>query len=141
MRDRYSHRRRATARRLPICPPSTPESSRKAIIFSIAISESHSNSTIARCSVGQVSIEDAHCLNDLSLLEHFRRTSVILGVVSIASSKLESSDYIQDRLSKALRHIDADRLLAAPDCGLMMLGRELAMTKLGNMCAAAHAIG
>ena len=39
-----------------------------------------------------------------------------------------------------LEHIDADRLLAAPDCGLMMLGRDLAMAKLKNMCAAAQAI-
>jgi len=34
--------------------------------------------------------------------------------------------------------IDAQRLLAAPDCGLMMLGRELAMAKLKNTCAAAE---
>jgi len=49
-------------------------------------------------------------------------------------------DYIQQRLELALRHIDAEHLLAAPDCGLMMLGRELAMTKLDNMCRAVQAI-
>jgi len=76
-------------------------------------------------SVQQVSIEDAHCLNDLELLEHFTRTAVILGVVTIASSRIESSDYIAQRLRRALQHIDRSRLLAAPDCGLMMLGREL----------------
>ena len=91
-------------------------------------------------SVDQVSIEDALCLNDLRLLELFRNSAVILGVVSIASSSIESSDYIQQRLRQALQHIDAERLLAAPDCGLMMLGRELAMAKLGNMCVAARAI-
>ena len=92
-------------------------------------------------SVDQVSIEDAHCLNDLSLLENFRRSAVILGVVTIASSRIESGEHIQQRLQQALRHIDAERLLAAPDCGLMMLGRELAMAKLGNMCDAAHSLG
>jgi 5-methyltetrahydropteroyltriglutamate--homocysteine methyltransferase len=91
-------------------------------------------------SVQQVSIEDAHCLNDLELLEHFTRTAVILGVVTIASSRIESSDYIAQRLRRALQHIDRSRLLAAPDCGLMMLGRELAMRKLENMCAAAASI-
>lgn len=93
------------------------------------------------CCVDQVSIEDAHCLNDLTLLENFRRSEVILGVVTIASSRIETSEYIQQRLQQALEHIDADRLLAAPDCGLMMLGRELAMTKLRNMCRGAHALG
>jgi len=93
------------------------------------------------CSVDQVSIEDAHCLNDLTLLEHFLRSDVILGVVAIASSRIETSEEIQLRLQQALEHIDADRLLAAPDCGLMMLGRELAMSKLSNLCRAAHALG
>ncbi|MCP4982896.1 MAG: hypothetical protein GY935_20665 [Gammaproteobacteria bacterium] len=36
--------------------------------------------------------------------------------------------------------IDADHLLAAPDCGLKMLGRELAMAKLNHMCEAARTI-
>jgi 5-methyltetrahydropteroyltriglutamate--homocysteine methyltransferase len=96
--------------------------------------------TIDRSSVQQVSIEDAHCLNDLKLLENFTSTAVILGVVTIASSRIESSEYIGQRLELALQHIDADRLLAAPDCGLMMLGRKLAMAKLKNMCAATEAI-
>jgi 5-methyltetrahydropteroyltriglutamate--homocysteine methyltransferase len=94
---------------------------------------------IDQTSVNQVSIEDAHCLNDLQLLERFSNTAIILGVVTIANSKVESSEHIQQRLEQALRHIDADRLLAAPDCGLMMLGRELAMSKLRQMCIAASA--
>ena len=89
-------------------------------------------------SVQQVSIEDAHCLNDLSLLESFANSSVILGSVTIASSRVESVEEIYQRLKQALDHIDSERLLAAPDCGLTMLERGLAMTKLGNMCKAAQ---
>lgn len=95
---------------------------------------------IDRSSVHQVSIEDAHCLNDLMLLEEFSDTAIILGVVTIASSHIESIDAIEQRLRLALQHIDNERLLAAPDCGLMMLGRSLAMAKLKNMCAAAARI-
>jgi 5-methyltetrahydropteroyltriglutamate--homocysteine methyltransferase len=95
---------------------------------------------VDKTSVQQVSIEDAHCLNDLQLLEQFDNSSVILGVVTIAASKVESSEYIQQRLELALRHIDADRLLAAPDCGLTMLGRELAMAKLQRICDAARSL-
>ena len=95
---------------------------------------------VDRSSVQQLSIEDAHCLNDLSLLEAFENTAVILGVISIADSHIESIDYIEHRLRLALRHIDSNRLLAGPDCGLMMLGRDLAMAKLKNMCAAAAGI-
>ena len=95
---------------------------------------------IDRSSVQQVSIEDAHCLNNLTLLEDFANTAIILGVVTIASSHIESIDAIEQRLRLALQHIDSERLLAAPDCGLMMLGRSLAMAKLENMCAAAARI-
>ena len=92
-------------------------------------------------SIMAVSIEDAHRPNDLSLLERFSRTTVILGVVAIARSRIEETEEIRDRLQKALAHIDARRLIAAPDCGLGLLGRERALQKLKNMCVAAKAVG
>ena len=87
-----------------------------------------------------LSIEDAHRHNDLSLLESFSRMTVILGVVAIAQSRVESADEIASRLREARAHIDAERLIAAPDCGLGLLGRDLAMQKLRNLCEAAHAV-
>ncbi len=90
--------------------------------------------------IGQVSLEDAHRHNDLSLLELFRGSTVILGSVAIAQSRVETVEEIAGRLDAALAHIDRDRLMAAPDCGLAMLGRELAMAKLGNMCVAAKQV-
>ena len=39
--------------------------------------------------------------------------------------------------SEALRHIDKERLIAAPDCGLGLLGRERTLAKLKNLRAAA----
>ncbi len=90
--------------------------------------------------VDQISIEDAHRHNDLELLEQFVKSTVIFGSVAIADSRLETVDEISGRLRDALKHIDAHRLIAAPDCGLIMLGRELAMKKLRNMSEAARAI-
>jgi 5-methyltetrahydropteroyltriglutamate--homocysteine methyltransferase len=88
-------------------------------------------------SIDQVSIEDAHRHNDLELLERFPSTTIILGSVAIATSRIEAIEEIAGRLSAALEHIDRDRLVAAPDCGLMMLGRDLAMQKLKNLSEAA----
>ncbi len=87
-----------------------------------------------------VSIEDAHRNCDLALLEKFTKTTVILGVVAIAKSRLETADEIAGRLAGALEHIDRDRLVAAPDCGLGLLGRDLARAKLKNLCDAARAV-
>ena len=91
--------------------------------------------------VDAVSIEDAHCHNDLTLLERFRTTSIMFGVVNISQSRIESIDEIRARLEAALQHIDQDRLIAAPDCGLTMLSRELALDKLRNLSTAAKLVG
>lgn len=90
--------------------------------------------------VAAVSIEDAHRPNDLRLLEKFARTTVVLGTVDIASTRLESAEEIATRLRAALEHIDPHRLMAAPDCGLAMLPRSLARDKLRAMVAAAHSV-
>ena len=93
-----------------------------------------------RSSIMAVSLEDAHRHNDLQLLELFPTTTVILGVVAVANSHIESVAEIRARLNEALQHIDADRLIAAPDCGLGLLGRERSVAKLKNMCEAAHSL-
>lgn len=86
-----------------------------------------------------VSIEDAHCRNDLALLEKFSRKAVVFGSVTVARSRVETVEEVIDRLRHALDHIDRDRLIVAPDCGLGMLTRDLAVAKLQVMCAAAAA--
>lgn len=89
-------------------------------------------------SLDAVSIEDAHRHNDLSLLEKFTRTDVILGCVDIANTRVEDAGEITARLRTAREHIDPARLIAAPDCGLAMLDRNTAMRKMTNLAAAAH---
>jgi 5-methyltetrahydropteroyltriglutamate--homocysteine methyltransferase len=90
--------------------------------------------------IDAVSIEDAHRRNDLALLERFARKKVILGVITIARSRVEEVEEVRDRLRAALEHIDAHRLLAAPDCGLGLLGRDLARAKLEVLAEAAHGL-
>ena len=91
-------------------------------------------------SVQWVSIEDAHRHNDLSLLERFATTTVILGAVAIARSRVEPVEEIRERLRAALGHIDRERLAAAPDCGLGLLGRDLARQKMRNLSVAAKSV-
>jgi len=95
---------------------------------------------IDQSGIHQISLEDAHRHNDLLLLEQFQNSTIIFGAVAIAQSRLEPVEEIATRLETALRHIDRDRLIAAPDCGLAMLGRDLAMKKLSNLCEAASQV-
>ena len=96
--------------------------------------------SLDECCVDRISIEDAHRHNDFELLERFSKTTIILGSIAVASSKLETIESIAGRLTAALDHIDRDRLVAGPDCGLMMLDRDLAMSKLRVLCEAARSV-
>tara|TARA_B100000953_G_C17988694_1_gene411367 strand:+ start:272 stop:1321 length:1050 start_codon:yes stop_codon:yes gene_type:complete len=88
-------------------------------------------------SVNTISIEDAHRHNDLKLLEDFKTKKIIFGLIKIASSEIEEVEEIRTRIKDCLNHIDAERLIAAPDCGLGYLSRDMAKIKLRNLSAAA----
>lgn len=88
-------------------------------------------------SVNTISIEDAHRHNDLKLLEDFKTKKIIFGLIKIASSEVEEVEEIRTRIKDCLNHIDAERLIAAPDCGLGYLSRDMAKIKLKNLSAAA----
>ncbi len=91
--------------------------------------------------VDAVSIEDAHRPSDLRLLELFERSTVIFGLGAIARTRVESVEEIRTRLEEALLHIDSDRIIAGPDCGLGMLDLETTTSKLVNLTAAARSVG
>ena len=86
--------------------------------------------------IDSVSIEDAHRYNDLTLLKDYKQTKVIFGLIKIASSKIETVAEIESRIQEALNFISKEQLIAAPDCGLGHLSRELAMKKLKIMSLA-----
>jgi len=94
------------------------------------------SSLLDKSIIDTVSIEDAHRHNDITLLEKFSKTKIIFGLIKIASSIEETTEEIQARVQEALKHIDAYRLIAAPDCGLGHLPRELAKRKLTTMAKA-----
>ena len=86
--------------------------------------------------IDSISLEDAHRYNDLSLLDKFKKSKIIIGLIKIASSKEEAIDEIQKRLQDVFEHIDKNRLIAAPDCGLGHLPRWLAIKKLKTLVKA-----
>ncbi len=90
--------------------------------------------------VDQISIEDAHRHNPGDLFDRFETSTLIVGFVTVASSRVEPVEEIAARMGEVLRHLPAERLIAAPDCGLGFLGRDLAMTKLRNLTEAAASV-
>ncbi len=89
--------------------------------------------------VDEISIEDAHRHNPQALFEMFSHARLIVGFVKVASSQIETVDDIKRRMESVLTSLPPDRLIAAPDCGLGFLSRDMAMTKLRHMSEAARA--
>jgi 5-methyltetrahydropteroyltriglutamate--homocysteine methyltransferase len=89
--------------------------------------------------VDQISIEDAHRHNPSELFELFETSTLIVGFVRVASSRRETVDEIRRRMDAVLQVLPEDRLMAAPDCGLGFLGRDLAKSKLRHLSEAASA--
>ena len=88
-------------------------------------------------SIDAVSLEDAHQANPGALFEAFGETTVILGVVEIAASRIESVGEIRQRVDEVLRYLPPEQLMLAPDCGLAMLPEPIALAKLTNLVEAA----
>lgn len=52
---------------------------------------------------------------------------------AISSHKVETPETIAHRIRRALPHIDADKVVVAPDCGLKYLPRDVAFGKMKAM--------
>jgi len=83
--------------------------------------------------IDTVSIEDAHRYNNLDLFNNFKKTKIIIGLVKIASSVEETAEEISNRIKDISNHIDLNKVIAAPDCGLGHLSKKLAKKKLKTM--------
>ena len=90
--------------------------------------------------VDQLVIEAAQPDLDLSVLEQLPDKVIALGVVSLGDLAVEPVDLIADRIRTALRHVDAERLQIAPDCGMKYLPRDVANAKLAAMVQAARVV-
>lgn len=55
------------------------------------------------------------------------------GVLDLNDPAVETADIVAARIRGALPHIDPERLIIAPDCGMKYLSREVAFGKLKAM--------
>jgi 5-methyltetrahydropteroyltriglutamate--homocysteine methyltransferase len=92
------------------------------------------------CAVRQVSLESAQPKLDLSILRQMPSKTIILGVLDLNNPAVEPVDTIVERIDAALAHVEPERLILAPDCGMKYLPRSVADGKLGAMVAAARVV-
>ena len=92
------------------------------------------------CAADQLVIEAAQPDLDLAVLEQLPDKVIALGVVSLGDLEVEPVEVIADRIRAALRHVPAERLQVAPDCGMKYLPRDVAAGKLAAMVQAARIV-
>src|SRR5437660_2045908 len=91
---------------------------------------------LADCAADQVSIESAQQRLDPAIAGRLGRKTVVLGVVDLGDdSPVERPEVIAGRIRAALRHVEPERLMLAPDCGMKYLPRDVALGKLRALVA------
>jgi 5-methyltetrahydropteroyltriglutamate--homocysteine methyltransferase len=85
--------------------------------------------------VQQISIECAQPRLDLGILDGFADKTIILGVIDLADGTVETAETVAARIRHGLKHVAAERLIPAPDCGMKYLARDLAFAKLQALTA------
>ena len=92
---------------------------------------------LAGCPVDQISIETAQSGLDLGVLADLSDKTIILGVLDLSTPEVESAEVVAARVRRAYPYRPAERLVIAPDCGLMYLPRASAEGKMRAMAVAA----
>ena len=83
--------------------------------------------------VDQVSIEAAQPDLDPAILARLPSKEILYGVIDMSDPAIERPETVAARLRRALAVVPAERLVAAPDCGMKYLARETAFGKLKAM--------
>ena len=77
-----------------------------------------------------LSIESAQPKLDLAVLKELAPKKVMLGVLNLGDLRIETAEMVAERIRAGLKHLPADRLVPAPDCGMKYLPRDVAFGKL-----------
>ncbi|GAA5060524.1 methionine synthase [Erythrobacter westpacificensis] len=95
---------------------------------------------LAGTALDQVSIETAQQNLDCVVLESLPDKTIILGVLDLSTHEVEIPEVVAQRIRKALPHVNASRVIVAPDCGLKYLPRNVAFAKMKAMADGARIV-
>jgi len=93
---------------------------------------------LADCSCRQVSVETAQSKLDCAVLTTLKGKKIMVGVIDLSTNEVETPEQVAARIERALPYVDPADVIAAPDCGMKYLPREVAFAKLQAMVAGAQ---
>lgn len=85
------------------------------------------------CHADYISIEAAQPSLDPAILAELPSKKFLYGVLSLGTNDIETPELVAERLRCALKYVSPERIVAAPDCGMKYLSRDVAFGKLKAM--------
>jgi 5-methyltetrahydropteroyltriglutamate--homocysteine methyltransferase len=92
---------------------------------------------LAKCKVDQVSLECIHSKVPIEFLGLLKGKDVLVGVIDVASDKVETPQEVAAVIGKALKYVPANRLFPCTNCGMAPMDRDIAIAKLRALAAGA----
>ncbi|MBO0777374.1 MAG: hypothetical protein J2P37_00990 [Ktedonobacteraceae bacterium] len=92
------------------------------------------------CIARQISIEAAQPHLDLSILRQLANKTIIVGVLNLGDTRVETPEMVAERIRSALQYVEPEHLILAPDCGMKYLPREVAFGKLSALVEGARIV-
>jgi len=92
---------------------------------------------LARSRIDQVSLECLHSHVPIEMLALLDGKEVMVGVIDVASDKIETAEEVADTIGRALQFVRRDRLIGCTNCGLAPMDRHVAEAKLRALGAGA----
>jgi 5-methyltetrahydropteroyltriglutamate--homocysteine methyltransferase len=92
---------------------------------------------LAKSRIKQVSLECIHSHVPPELMKLLKGKDVLVGVIDVASDKVETPQEVAATIRTALRYVPAQHLIACTNCGMAPMQREIALAKLKALGAGA----
>jgi 5-methyltetrahydropteroyltriglutamate--homocysteine methyltransferase len=92
---------------------------------------------INRSAIQQVSLECRGSKVPISLIRHLADKTILVGVIDVATSAIETPEQVAATIEDALAHADPSRIQACTNCGMAPLARDVARGKLAALGAGA----
>src|SRR5438034_2170748 len=92
---------------------------------------------LAKSRIKQVSLECIHSKVPIELLKLLKGKDVLVGVIDVATDRIESAEEVSDVIEKALQYVPAKHLFPCTNCGMAPMDREVALKKLRALAAGA----
>jgi methionine synthase II (cobalamin-independent) len=90
---------------------------------------------LAKSKVDQVSLECIHSKVPVELLRLLKGKDVLLGVIDVASDKVETAQEVSNVIKSALKYVPARHLFPCTNCGMAPMDRDIAVAKLKALVA------